>query len=447
MSSEQYQATAATDLERESPHRGAVHPANPPGSRKSVAWLLVFILLLAAVLAIVGILHRSHAEKQLARDTNEEAIPEVQVIKPQLGAPAQEIVLPGNIQAFQDAPLYARTSGYLKKWYFDIGAHVRKGQLIATIESPEVDQQLQQAQADLATAQANLQLARVTADRYTDLLKSDSVSRQSTDNFVSAAEANKAIVASAQANVQRLEQLVSFENILAPFDGVITARNTDVGQLIDAGSLSTGTSTTVGNSAAGSYTGNARELFHIASIRVLRVYINVPQIYARDAKPGTLAYLTLNQYPGRKFKGRIVRNANAIELSTRTLLTEVDVDNPTGELLPGSYAEVHLKLDTGMQTVILPVSVLIFRAEGLQAAVLGSGNRAHLVPIVMGRDYGAQVEVVSGIAPGQTVIDSPPDSLIENEEVRVVQSQNAAGQRQSSPSPQGQQPNSEGQNR
>ncbi len=440
MSSEQRQGPASPGMERENPQQNGEHGEHAQVSRRGAMWVLVFILLLAAVLAMVGILHRREAARQLARDTNEAAIPEVQALLPQQGSPTQEIMLPGNIQAFEDAPLYARTNGYLKKWYFDIGARVRKGQLIATIESPEVDQQLQQALADLATAKANLQLAQTTAARYTDLLKSDSVSRQSTDTFVSSAEANKAIVASAQANVNRLEQLQSFENIVAPFDGVITARNTDVGQLIDAGSSSTGSSTTVGNSAAGSSTANARELFHIASIRVLRVYINVPQIYSRNARPGTVAYLTLNQYPGRKFKGKIVRNANAIELSTRTLLTEIDIDNPTGELLPGAYTEVHLKLDIGMQTTLIPVSALIFRADGLQVATLDNQSHARLVSITVGRDYGTQVEVVSGIAPGQRVVDNPPDSLADGDAVRVVHSQNTSAMH-----PPAQQPRGEGQ--
>jgi multidrug efflux pump subunit AcrA (membrane-fusion protein) len=395
-------------------------PPPPAVSKKLVVAFLLCALLLAVILAIFGILPRIHAEKKLVQDTNESAIPQVLVIQPKAGAPTQEIVLPGNMQAYEDAPIYSRTDGYLKKWYVDIGGHVKKGQLLAEIESPEVDQQLLQGRADLSTAQANLQLSQTTSARFTDLLKSDAVSQQDTDNAVSDTKAKQTMVKSAQANVSRLEQLQSFEKITAPFDGVITARNTDTGQLINSGNASTGTSTGLGNSAAGSSTGNSRELFHIAAINTLRVFINVPQIYSNDAKPSTIADLTLDQFPGRKFSGKLVRNANAIDLATRTLLVEVDVKNNTGELLPGSYAAVHLKLNSSRPTLLLPVSALVFRTQGLQVATLGENNRAHLTSITMGRDFGTQVEVVSGLAPNQKVIDSPPDSLVEGEEVRVI---------------------------
>ena len=418
MSSEQTHDASHYDEERQA----RPMPSTPP-SKTTGVWILVVLLVLAVVLAAIGILHRVRTQRTLAADTNAMAIPNVLVIHPKPGAPMQELVLPGNIQAFTDAPIYARTNGYLKKWYFDIGARVKKGDLIAVIETPELDQQVEQAKADLATAQANLQLAQATANRYTNLLASDSVSRQNTENFVADAEAKRSIVASAQASLGQLEQLQSFEKIIAPFDGVITARNTDVGQLINSGSASTSTGTTLGNSAAGSFSGNTRELFHVAAINKLRVYINVPQIYSRSARPGTAATLTLPEFPGRTFPGRVVRNANSIELSSRTLLAEVDVDNPTGDLLPGAYAEVHLKVDAGFPTLILPVSSLIFRAQGLQAAVLENGNTAHLVSITLGRDYGSQVEVITGLQPGQTVIDSPPDSLTNGEQVRVVQEQ------------------------
>ena len=403
----------------------ASHPTPPRASKRAGIAFLVIVLVLAIALAVAGILPRIHAQKELAADTNNMAIPDVLVIHPKAGAPTQELILPGNMQAFVDAPLYARTSGYLKKWYFDIGARVKKGDLIAVIESPEIDQQVQQARADLGTAQANLQLAQVTAKRYTNLLSSDSVSRQETENFTADASAKQSIVASAEANLGHLQELQSFEKIIAPFDGVITARNTDVGQLVDAGNSATGSGTMLGNSAAGSNTGNTRELFHMAAINKLRVFINVPQVYSQAAEPGTIATLTLPEFPGRSFQGRIVRNANAIEISTRTLLTEVDVDNRTGALLPGAYVEVHLKMKSGIPSIILPVSSLIFRAEGLQAAVLRNGDTAHLVTITLGRDYGTQVEVLTGLQPGDPVIDSPPDSLTDNERVRVVQAQSA----------------------
>jgi multidrug efflux pump subunit AcrA (membrane-fusion protein) len=395
-------------------------PLPPAVSKTRVVVFLLCALLVAVILAVVGILPRIHAEKKLAQDTNDAAVPQVLVVQPKQGAPTQEIVLPGNMQAYQDAPIYSRTDGYLKRWYVDIGGRVKKGQLLAEIESPEVDQQLLQARADLATAQANLQLSQTTSARYTDLLKSDAVSQQDTDNAVSDTKAKQTMVKSAQANVSRLEQLQSFEKITAPFDGVLTARNTDNGQLINSGNASTGSSTGVGNSAAGSTTVNTRELFHIAAINTLRVFINVPQIYSTDAKPSTIAELTLDQFPGRKFSGKLVRNANSIDLATRTLLVEVDVKNDTGELLPGSYAEVHLKLNSSTPTLLLPVSALVFRSQGLQVATLGADNRAHLSTITIGRDFGTQVEVASGLTANQRVIDSPPDSLVEGEQVRVV---------------------------
>jgi membrane fusion protein, multidrug efflux system len=408
-------------------HSAGVEATPPPAaSKKRVGLFLLVALLVAVVLAVTGILPRIHAEKKLVEDTDAMAVPQVLAIQPKQGAPAQEIVLPGNIQAFQDAPIYARTSGYLKKWYVDIGGRARRGQLLAEIDSPEVDQQLQQGRADLATAQANLQISQTTAARYTDLLKTNSVSQQDTDNFVADAQAKQTMVHSAQANVKRQEELQSFERIMAPFDGVVTARNTDNGQLINAGNAGSTGAVGVGNSAAGTPSGNGRELFHIASIDTLRVFVNVPQIYSRGALPGTIAELTLPQFPGRKFTGKVVRNANAIDLATRTLLVEVDVKNNTGELLPGSYAEVHFKLDSGTPTVILPVSALIFRADGLQVATLDSNDHAHLVSIVMGRDFGTQVEVVSGLVTGQRVIDSPPDSLADTDQVRVIQPKSGA---------------------
>ncbi|NYF80466.1 efflux RND transporter periplasmic adaptor subunit [Granulicella arctica] len=410
MSSEQYHNSGHTEQ-------------TPAVSKTRVGIFILVALIVAVILAIVGILTRVHAQKQLVQDTHEMAVPEVLVIDPKEGAPAQEIVLPGNMQAYTDAPIYARTSGYLKKWYVDIGGRVKKGQVLAVIDSPEVDQQLQQGRADLATAQSNLQISQTTAARYTDLLKTNSVSRQDQESFAADAQSKQTMVRSAEANVKRLEELQSFEKITAPFDGVITARNTDNGQLINAGNASTATTAAPGQSS------NGRELFHIAAINTLRVFINVPQVYSRDAKPSTTADLTLAQFPGRKFPGKLVRNANAIDLATRTLLVEIDVNNADGELLPGSYAEVHLKLETGMPTIILPVSALIFRTQGLQVATLEGNDHARLTPIVMGRDFGTQVEVVSGLKVGQRVIDSPPDSLVDQQPVRIIQSKHDTAQR------------------
>jgi RND family efflux transporter MFP subunit len=271
------------------------------------------------VLLYSGIHSRVAAESQLRKRTEEAAVSTVAVVSPREGAPTQEIVLPGSTQAFTDAPIYARTSGYLKRWYFDIGAHVKAGQLLAEIETPEVDQQLQQARADLDTAQANLNLAKITASRWQDLVSTGSVSQQETDQAVSNLSAVKAAAESSAANVRRLEQLQSFEKIYAPFDGIVTARNTDMGALIDAG---------VG--------AQPRELFHMAATRTLRVYVSVPEVHSRAARSGTPATLTLDEFPGQTFHGTLVRNANAIDTASRTLLVEVDVDNPTGRLLPGS---------------------------------------------------------------------------------------------------------------
>jgi RND family efflux transporter MFP subunit len=369
------------------------------------AALILIVLILAAVgLAALGILPKLRAREALRKETNERAAPSVTVIKPERASPAEEVVLPGSIQAYVDAPIYARTNGYLKSWYFDIGARVKHGQLLAEIESPEIDRQLQQARAELGTSQANAHLAQITAERYTNLLKTDSVSKQDTDNAVENVAAQLSSVKSAQANVSRLEQLVSFEKIYAPFNGVITARNTDVGQLIDSGSSG----------------GPARELFHIQAMDKLRVYVSVPQIYTYAAVPGIKADLTFAELPGRRFSGTLVRTADALDPATRTLLVEVDVPNPNHLLRPGAYTEVHFKLKSTASTLLLPVTALIFRAEGLRVGTIKDGNRATLVPIRIGRDFGEKVEVVSGLSENETVVATPPDSLVDGEVVHVV---------------------------
>lgn len=381
----------------------AVSPQQAQPRRKH-GWLaLIITLVIVAAIVIGGIVPRLKARAALKTETYDLALSNVNVIHPTQGAPQSELVLPGNMQAFMDAPIYARTNGYLKKWYVDIGARVKANQLLAEIETPEVDQQLEQARADLTTAQANLSLSEITAKRYEDLKNTDSVSKQDVDNAHGDYEAKKATVASAQYNVKRLEELQSFQKIYAPFDGVITARNTDVGHLINSGA---GTPQT--------------ELFHIASIRILRVYISVPQQDSVTAKPGLPADLTLPEFPGRHFNGKLVRTANSIDPATRTLLVEVDVDNPNGELLPGAYTEVHLKAPSGVPSYILPVTALIFRSQGLQVAVVENGDTARLVNVTLGRDYGNQVEVVSGLPESAAVITNPPDSLISGEKVRVV---------------------------
>ncbi len=381
--------------------------SKPEGEKQSSPIRNVVILLIAAaaIAALVasGIISRLHARKALATETNQLAAPTVRVMTPRRGAPQQEILLPGSIQAFVDAPIYARTNGYLKHWYFDIGTHVRQGELLADIESPEIDQQLIQAQADLETSKANAHLSETTANRFTNLLKQDAVSKQDTDNAVSDLAAKNTVVQSAQANVNRLKQLVDFEKVYAPFDGIITARNTDIGQLIDSG-------------ASG---GQARALFQLAAVNKLRVFINVPQIYSQAATPGLKAYLTFAEFPGRRFQGTLVRTSRSIDPTSRTLNVEVDIDNSKGELLPGAYTEVHLKATNDIPTLIIPVSTLLFRAEGLRVAIAKSDNTAALQPITLGRDFGDVVEVTTGLTGQEQIISNPPDSIIDGEKLNV----------------------------
>ena len=380
---------------------------SPSAKRKRLRWRPV--ALIATAVAVGGAIFarfvdRVDAEEKLARTTSEAAVPSVAVIHPQADAPNQEIVLPGYAQAFTDTPVYARTNGYLKAWRFDIGAHVSKGDLLAEIDTPEVDQQLRQARADLATAQANLKLAAITATRNEDLLKTRSVSTQDRDDADGKLAADKAIVKSNEGNVARLEQLQSYEKVYAPFDGIITARNTDTGALIDAGATSP-----------------SKELFHLAAIDTLRVYVAVPEPYSSAAQSGATASLTLDEFPGESFHGRLVRNANAIDLSSRTLLVEVDVDNPSGRLLPGAYTSVHLSLPSAVQSVTAPANTLLFRKEGLRTAVVRNGH-AQLVPVTIGRDYGEKVEILSGLQPADEVIVDPSDSLISGTAVRIADS-------------------------
>ena len=388
------------EAETESKARAADEPRR---SQSPVLFLALGVLVGALGLALYsGISARSAADARVKRATDEADVAVVKVVSPTPGAPTQEILLPGTTQAFTDAPIFARTNGYVKGWYFDIGAHVKQGQLLAEIETPEVDQQLEQARADLETARANLRQAQITADRWRALLETDSVSKQETDQAVSALSATKATVDSNAANVRRLEQLQGFEKIYAPFEGVITARNVDIGVLINAGSNTSG-----------------RELFHMTAIHTLRVFVAVPEVYSRAARPGSTATLTLDEFPGRLFKGALVRNANAIDLASRTLLVEVDVDNPGGELLPGAYVFVHLKLPEQIASATVPANALLFRAEGLQVAMVRDG-RAQLVLVTIGRDYGTTVEIVSGLQPTDQVIVAPSDSLTSGTRVRIA---------------------------
>jgi RND family efflux transporter MFP subunit len=380
-------------------------PSRPPAM--PLRGLFIVLLLAALVGAYViytGLTSRARANSSLERATLANSVPTVATIRPRVTSGAEEVELPGNMQAFVDTPIWARAGGYLKQWYADIGAHVKRGQLLAEIEAPEVDQQLQQARAQLSTGQANLKLAQVTAQRYNNLFTTDSVAKQDVDNAVQAAAARAAEVTSAQANVSRLEQLVAYEKVYAPFDGVITARNVDVGALVNADANTAG-----------------KELFHLASNTTLRVYVSVPEVYSRAARPGVNANLTLSEFPGREFHGVVVRNAKSIDVNSRTLLVEVDVKNPTGELLPGSYASVHLKLPSKTEAVTVPSNTLLFRAEGLRVAVVRQ-DHVDLVPVILGRDYGDQVEIVSGIHARDSVIVNPNDSIVSGQQVRAAAS-------------------------
>jgi RND family efflux transporter MFP subunit len=386
-------------------------PSSKPGWGTAAVVLVLFLLLTGGggVLVYYGIHSRTVSATALATQTRVDSVMAVSVVHPKMGGADEEVVLPGNTQAFTDSPIYARTNGYLKKWYVDIGTRVKAGQLLAEIDAPELDHQLQQAKADLATADANLKLAQTTADRWTFLLKSESVSRQETDEKIGDLNAKKAMMDASQNAVRRLEDLQSYEKVTAPFDGVITARNTDVGALIDAGANSP-----------------ARELFHLAATSQLRVFVNVPENFDRAAQSGAHATLQLAEYPGRTFTGTLVRNANAIDSASRTLLVEVDVDNPTGELLPGAYVSVHLKLpgSTG-HGLTVPVNTILFRSEGLRVGVVRDGH-AQLIPIVVGRDYGNELEVVSGLSLRDQVIANPADSLVSGEPVRISGGEGAA---------------------
>jgi RND family efflux transporter MFP subunit len=383
-------------------------PADSPAKGRRLLWPLIVGAAAAILLGIVihsGIHQRALAEGRVVAATERAAVTTVNVIRPKSQASEEEIVLPGYTQAFSDTPIYARTNGYLKRWYCDIGAHVEQGQLLAEIDTPEIDQQLDQARADLKSAQANEHLAQITAVRWQNLLKTNSVSRQETDQAVSDLSAKQATVEAMTANVHRLEQLQSFEKIYAPFTGVITQRNTDIGDLINAG--------------AG---GAPQELFHMAAVNKLRVYVALPEVDLRAARNGAKATLTLDEYPGQTFDGVIVRNSDSIDLSSRTLNVEVDINNAGDRIKTGAYVFVHLSVPgAGPETaasVVIPANTLLFRSEGLRVGVV-RGNRAALVPISIGRDYGSTVEVTAGLNLSDQVIVNPSDSLTTGTLVRV----------------------------
>jgi RND family efflux transporter MFP subunit len=375
-------------------HRSGVH------GRGVVTLLLGLVLIAAAVaLAVYPRLHGNAALKESAQLN----VPTVSVIEPKLGSETQELVLPGTLQAMNETPIYARTNGYLKRRLADIGSVVKAGALLAEIDTPEVDDQLAQAQADLATAAANYELAQKTAARWQRLLETHTVSQQAADQALGERQAKKAALDSARFNVARLQKLQSFKKIYAPFEGLITVRNVDVGALISAGTAD-----------------STKPLFHIAAAKGLRVFVNVPQAYAHDVSMGMKAELKLIEQPSKGFEGKLVRTAQAIDTASRTLLTEIEVDNSKGELLPGAYAQVHLKLKPATAALVVPVNALIFRADGVQVALIGAGERVELKPVTLGRDFGTQVEITSGIQASDHLILNPADSLTSGTAVRVV---------------------------
>jgi RND family efflux transporter MFP subunit len=380
----------------------AVPGKQPPLSRWVVIAAVLVFLVIAALIA-EGIRSRLHAEKTLASAAVEQDVLSVAVTTPSQGAAAQEITLPANTQAFIDTPIYARTSGYLRKWYADIGTRVHAGELLAVIETPELDEQVRQAESEVATAQANLQIADITAARWTKLLAKNAVSKQETDQASSDLKARQSALSAAESNVKRLQQLQGFEKIYAPFDGVITARNIDIGSLIQAGDSNS----------------PQAELFHMAANDKLRLFVPVPEVYANAVKNGSRITVTSDALPNQKFVGTIVRNSDAIDLSSRTLNVEVDVLNSDHKLLPGQYAFIHLPIPAAASSMTLPANALLFRAEGLRVGVVRDGV-ARLVPIEIGHDYGAKVEVIAGLTSQDQVILNPPDSLSDGEKVKIA---------------------------
>jgi len=373
-----------------------------PTSGRRVFTVLFFLVILLVLFGGFTLFQRRAQYEALAKETETLAIPTVAVIHPATEASREDLVLPGTMQAYVESPIYARTSGYLKKWYHDIGSRVRQGELLADIDTPEVDQQLSQARADLNTAKANAHLSEITATRYTELIKTDGVSKQEVDNAMGDLEAKKAIVQSSEANVRRLEELESFKHIYAPFSGVITRRNVDIGNLINAGNG-----------------GSSQQLFFLAQTDPIRVYLSVPETAAPSVHAGLGAFLELTQYPGQRFEGKVVRTAEAIDTSTRTLLTEVDVPNHNGALLPGGYAQVHLEVKVSGARLQVPVNALLFRSEGLRAVVVDPDHKLHLRQITVGRDYGTSLEVLQGLDVKDWIVLNPADSLEEGQQVRV----------------------------
>ena len=368
--------------------------------------VVALIVLGAVAVCVAGaIFSRMIAARQLRKATLEAAILTVNVVHPSAIALTDEIALPGSAQAYVDTPIYARTSGYLKGWSADIGQHVKRGQLLAEIETPEMDQQLEQARGDLRNAQANLDISQITAARIENLFKRKTVSAEQRDQTASDLTAKRALVDSGMANVRRLEQLKGFEQVAAPYDGVITARSTDIGALIQAGNAQ-----------------GAKELFHLADNHILRVYFTVPEAYSSMIKIGEIMSFTFDSFPEETFKGELVRDTSALDPRSHTLMAEADVENPGGRVYPGGYATAHLKLPGAANALTIPANTLIFRSEGTCVALVRDG-RVTLVPIKIGRDHGHSFEVVGGVTPTDSIILDPSDSLAEGVAVRVESAQ------------------------
>jgi len=394
--------TQLTETRNPAPAPGSAQSPNPqatPPSRSGRLALIVLVILLLA--GGFSIARRLTERGALAKETEKLAIPTVGVTKPATEPAADQLVLPAQLLPYVDSPIFARTNGYLLRWTRDIGSHVNKGDLLAEIDTPEVDQELSQAKAARQQTEAQLQLAKSTAERWINLRKTDSVSQQEADQQSSAYTQAQANFAAADANVRRLQQLESFKRVYSPITGVVTRRNTDVGALITAGST------------------GARELFNVAQVDPLRVFVSVPQTNSPSIRAGLPAYIELGEFPGQKFTGKVVRTADAIDPSTRTLLTEIDVPNPGGRLLPGSYAEVHFAVPIQVTGMSVPVNALLFRPEGPRVAVVGSDHRVRLKAVSIGRDFGTKVEILGGLDPNDQIVLNPADSLEEGQEVNV----------------------------
>lgn len=376
-------------------------PKLPPATPRKALFMIAVVVLALVAGAVITMLMRIHSSRVLARETERESVPTVAVIHPTSEKPDEELVLPGSLLAFEESPIYARTNGYLLRWYKDIGSRVTKGALLADIDTPEVDQELMQARATRQQIVAQMDLAKINSDRYLSLRTTDSVSQQEADQQASGYQQAKANLDANDANVRRLEELEAFKHVYAPFSGVLTKRNVDPGALINAG-------------------GTGKELFDMARVDPLRVYVSVPQTYAPAIKNGMEAWVTLQELPGQKFRGTVARTAESIDPTTRTLLTEVDVPNKDGRLLPGSFGEVHFKPGIDGQKVTLPVNTMLFRQEGPRVAVVGSDNKVQLRPITIGCDYGSTLEILGGVDVGDRVVINPADSLEEGQQVNIA---------------------------